>query len=156
MSFSCRARRDGELLVVTIYGVLNANAQARMRQLLAEEVDLADCRAVVVDMRAGVFTLATVDEWVEAAKDPTPTISHPMALVVPPWCMDGAMAYCAEMAWQPGRKLRLAFDQMAPALAWANRRREHWAQPPRLPFYLTTERSQSAPLGTRPTASADR
>ena len=154
MSFVCKARRDGELLVVTIYGLMSASAQALMRQRIAEEIEAADCRAVVLDMRAGVFTLATTEEWVRAARDTTPTVPHPMAVVVPPWCMEGARAYCAEMAWR--RRLRLAFESVAPALAWANSRRDHWPQPAR-PYYLNAplESLPSQP-GTRRTVGQDR
>lgn len=154
MSFVCKARRDGELLVVTIHGLVNMRAQTLMRQMIAQEIEAADCRAVVLDMRAGVFTLATTEDWVQAAKDPTPTAPHPIAVVVPPWCLEGARAYCAEMAFS--LRLRLAFDSMAPALAWAARRREHWAHPPRLPFFLSPGQSHPVRLGMRETASAGR
>ena len=149
-----RARRDGELLIVTCIGLATMDGQRRLREFTRNEVARKDCRAMVIDMRPTVHAMCGLDEWRLAGRDPSPAAGPPAAIVVLPERLAWATAYCDEMAHR--RLLRHAFSAMAPAVSWAYRRREHWLQPPRLPFFHSSPAlSRTAPADTPQTSWQD-
>jgi hypothetical protein len=121
---SALVQRSGELLILTLCGVLTlrgvAIARLRLLGLLADQ----DARAVVIDMR-GVIPLFGRNGWRElAAPGPVDGIDPPVALVMVPRYERQMRAYCLEMALRG--KVRGPFIGLHGAVEWASRRREHW------------------------------
>lgn len=122
MGLTYRARREDDVLVVTVAGVFNLDSQREMRSWICRDVKREDCRSIVLDMRPLVQTLYWSDQWEDAARLAQESPRQPLALVVPAQFIEQADVYCEAMDEMD--RLRQAFVDLPPALGWAQRRWE--------------------------------
>jgi hypothetical protein len=121
-------QRSGELLVLTMCGVMTLRGAAGVRAALLKLLTKGDARAVVVDMREAI-PLFSVGGWCElAANQESGQIAPPVAIVVTPRYEQALRAYCLAMAHRG--LVRGPFVGLHGAVEWASRRREHWEHRP--------------------------
>jgi hypothetical protein len=140
-------RRDGELLVMTMCGVMTLRGATAARDALQGQLAVEDARAVVVDMREAIPLFGT-EGWrslttIGAVNQSGP----PVALVVTPRYEEALRAYCRAMAERGC--VRAPFIGLHGAVAWAAKRREHWAHRPcrSIPTTVGSQNLQPAQTG---------
>jgi len=115
--------RPGELLVVTIRGVLSTRAVRLAGLAIVELLADQDARAVVFSMKDAVPLFGR--GWEDIAALPAgASIKPPVAIVVSPVYQTQLRAYCLAMARRG--LLRGPFIGEPAALEWAASCREHW------------------------------
>jgi hypothetical protein len=121
-------QRSGELLVLTMCGVMTLRGAAGVRAALLKLLAKGDARAVVVDMREAI-PLFGRGGWRElAVANELDQIGPPIAIVVAPRYEQALRAYCLAMAHRG--LVRGPFVGLHGAVEWASRRREHWEHRP--------------------------
>lgn len=121
-----RAKREGEVLVVTATGTFTVNSARGLRDFIRGKLEWQDARAAVVDLR-GVLMLVAEDGWLQIAEESTNAkmrVQVPVALLVLPAAFELARKHCRRLA--PKDLLRLSFVERDAAVSWAARRMEHW------------------------------
>jgi hypothetical protein len=145
-------QRSGELLLMTLCGVLTLRGAASARLMLLGLLASQDARSVVLDMRAAI-PLFGRGGWRElAAPGPVDGIAPPVALVMAPRYERQLRDYCLEMACRG--KVRGPFIGLHGAVEWASRRREHWHHLP--PGSQTPQPAQTAHEPAPDVLSVDR
>jgi hypothetical protein len=121
-------RREADLLVMTMCGVMTLRGATAARDALQGQLTEEDARAVVVDMREAIPLFGT-EGWRSL-----PTIGAvnqsgpPVALVVTPRYEQPLRAYCRAMAERGC--VRAPFIGLHGAVAWAGQCLEHWPHRP--------------------------
>jgi hypothetical protein len=121
-------QRSGELLVLTMCGVMTLRGAAGVRAALLRLLAKGDARAVVVDMREAIPLFGRSGWRQLAAPSDSDQIAPPIAIVVAPRYEHALRSYCLAMAHRG--LVRGPFVGLHGAVEWASRRREHWEHRP--------------------------
>lgn len=133
-------QRSGELLVLTMCGVMTLRGAAGVRAALLRLLAKGDARAVVVDMREAI-PLFGLGGWRElAATKELDQIGPPIAIVVAPRYESALREYCLAVAHRG--LVRGPFVGLHGAVEWASRRREHWEHRPSRSMLASGSQSQ--------------
>jgi len=130
LSVNLRSRREGEVLIVSVSGVVTADTPNTIRAYTAGLLHSQDARAVVADLRCATLALS-VDDWAgpaDAVAGAHVQVAPPVALVVSPECKEAARAYARRMR-ERGHD-RDVFVSFSRAFEWAASRLDHWSVAP--------------------------
>lgn len=133
IAINIRARHQGELLLVSVRGVLAPAGLHELRREVASMLVTRDVRAAVVDVRSVVPLfgpgdhLEALDEGVRT--DTVPRV--PIAIVVSDAMLSAVQAFSESSALRHGL-VRVVFSDFQEAVAWAMTVRYHWRHYPPL------------------------
>lgn len=123
-----RNRRQGELLIVTVRGVLTGTSMREARGYIRTCLAATDARAVVLDARSAI-SLLTEACWRTLAAGFKETMRCvPLALLVSPALHSTVRRMCQHAAEVD--LLCVSFTDFVRAIGWASMRRQHWEAPP--------------------------
>lgn len=145
------ARREGEVLVVSVEGLITQAAVIELRAFMSLLLEERDARAVLIDFRRAVSLLGA-EGWMAAARSTVESahgaggsaeiIEPPCAMLVSPVYREEVEVFCLEVA-TCGLE-RLVFTDYEFALAWAADWRVHWRWAPERPELAGLPAAQEA------------